>query len=199
MNWWFRGSGPRSNRKTRGRLETRMPAIRMHTHAQNDHPMQILQENIPNPNKSTQIPLFATPGVCCPHKMSYTFVVMGESPAASAIRHLKSGREDKALLSIPATKTSPFDSDWPNMSLAVQTPTTEMQLPEVDQGQLNPDLTAWREKLPQQLRVFVLPQPQAAKHISVSHDHFHTHSDDCDPAPHINYHKRGGRSAHCSR
>lgn len=133
-----------------------------------------------------------------PPKMSYTFVVVGESPA-SATRHLKSGREDKALLSIPATETSPYDSDWPNVSLAVLTPTTEMQLPEVDQGQLNPELTAGREKLPQQLRVFVLPQPQAAKHISVCHDHFHTHSDDCYPAPHINYHKRGGRSAHCSR
>lgn len=176
-----------------------MPAIYTYTHTKNAHPMQILQENIPNPSKSTQTLLFATPGACCPPKMGYTFVVVGESPAASATRHLKRGREDEALLSIPATKTSPYDSDWPDVSLAVLTPTTEMQLPEVDQSQLNPDLIAGREKLPQQLCVFVLPQPQAAKHISVCHDHFHTHSDDYDPALHINYHKRGGRSAHCSR
>lgn len=52
-------------------------------HAQNDHPMQILQENIPNPSKSSQTPLLATPGACCPPK---------ESPAVSATRQLKMGR-----------------------------------------------------------------------------------------------------------
>lgn len=35
-------------------------------------------------------------------------------------------------------------------------------------------------------------QPNAAKHLSVCLDHFHTHSASYDPALHINYRKRGG-------
>ena len=140
-----RGSGPRSNRKTGGRLETKMPTIlRAYTYTKQSIPCKSskkARQITVNP-PSLHCLLFLVSG---PQKMGHTFVVMAESQR----QHLagtwrRKGRTRHYWASLD-TKISPYNSDWTNLSLAVWPPTTEMQLPEVDQSWLEPQFISGRE------------------------------------------------------
>lgn len=152
-----RGSGPRSNRKTRGRLETRMPAIlKAYTYTRQPIPCKSFK-------KAHQIPVNPSslhcllPLVSGPQKMGHTFVVVGKSQRQHLAGTWREKGRTKHYWASLHTKTSPYNADWTNLSLAVWPPTIEMQLPDVNQSWLEPDLILGREKLPQEPHVFILP------------------------------------------
>lgn len=137
------GSGPKSNRKTRGKLETRMPAIqKAYTYSGHVRPMQILQETTVNPSKSTQPPL---PSGLWPPKIGQIFVMKGESQRQHLGGTWRRKGRTRHYWASPHTKISPHNSDWTNLSLVVWPLTTEMQLPEVDQSWLEPEFISGRK------------------------------------------------------
>lgn len=138
-----RDSGPRSNRKTRGRLETRMPPIlRAYTYTRQSIPCKSSKkaQQIPINLRSLHCLLLLVSGL---PKMGHTFVMMGESQR-QRFTWTEEGRTRHYWASLH-TKISPYNSDSTNLSLAFWPPTTEMQLPEVDQSWLEPDLVSGRE------------------------------------------------------
>lgn len=75
-----------------------------------------------------------------PKKTGHRFVVIGESQRQQlAGTWGRKGRTRHYWASLH-TKISPYDSERINLCLALWPPTTEMQLPEVDQSWLEPEL-----------------------------------------------------------